>query len=229
MNVQEDFWRRIYEEWLPAFCHARDYDPAGFRPEAKKLHESDLRDFLRAINHKVVAVDADNNFRASRSNVAEHIFWEGSSRISPRPISLWIEPIITVAAIARLHLDYDWPVTALGMQSVDWAFDFMAYQPNDLDHEFIAGEVKATSRELDRLQANLRNCCIAGDHDCLGAKPDQRNAHKKWLGLMRSRAPLFWAVGPASESRVFDVRYNGNSISLTAVSIEKLTFSPNNE
>ena len=48
MNAQHEFWRRLNEEWLPAYCNdpARKYDPAGFRVDAKKVTDIDARDFL---------------------------------------------------------------------------------------------------------------------------------------------------------------------------------------
>ena len=193
---------------MPPFCAARGYDSAGFRPDAKKLHEVDIRDFLRAVDHNVVTIDAANNFRAPGSKAVEHIFWEGSGKLSPRPIWPWVEPIITIAAMARLHLDYGWPVECLGMQSKEWAFDLMAFRPDDLEHEFIAGEVKGTSKELNKFLGRLQECCAAGEHDCGDAKIDKKNAHKKWLGLNRCHAPLFWALGPGGDSFVFDVLYN---------------------
>jgi hypothetical protein len=226
VNVQQDFWNRVNEEWLPAFCRAHHYDPPGFRPEAKELHDADIRDFLRAVDYNIVTIDAANNFRAPRSNVVEHIFWEGPNTISPRPISLWIEPIITIAAVGRLHLDYGWPIECLGMQSLNWEFDLMAFELDDPKNEHIAGEVKPTRSELDKFLENLQRCCAAGVHDCLTAKSDRKNAHKKWLGLRRSRAPIFWAIGPGGDSRVFDVLYNeGSPIALEPTALEKLHFT----
>ena len=74
-----------------------------------------------------------------QSKTHEVIFWEHSTLITPRPITLWLEPVITIAAVARLHLDYGWPVDCLGMQSEDSAFDVMAFKPDDLKNEHIAG------------------------------------------------------------------------------------------
>ena len=210
MNVQQEFWHRLKTDWLPAYCNdpARRYDIAGFRADAKKVADIDARDFMRALDHNVVTVDSGGRFRMPRSSANEVIFWELSPTVSPRPISLWIEPVITIAAVARLDLDYGWPVDCLGMQSIEWAFDLTAFKPNDLEHEFIAGEVKASTRELDRFLAHFQECCAAGDHDCANTKPGRKNAHRKWLGLRRCRAPLFWTIGPGSDSRLFEVLYH---------------------
>jgi hypothetical protein len=227
VNVQEEFWHRLKQEWLPAYCNdpARNYDIAGFRTDAKRVTDVDARDFMRALDHKVVTVDSGGRFRMPRSSVNEVIFWEHPAKVSPRPISLWIEPVITIAAIARLHLDYGWPVECLGMQSVDWAFDFMAFKVDNLEHEFIAGEVKTTTRELDRFLAGLHECCAAGDHDCANANPARKNAHKKWLGLKRSRAQILWALGPDGQNKVFDVLSNKDrTIRLNPATEQRIRF-----
>lgn len=70
------------------------------------MTDIDARDFLRAPDHNVVAVDSGGRFRMPRSAVNEVLFWEHSAKLAPRPISLWIEPIITIGAVARLHLHH---------------------------------------------------------------------------------------------------------------------------
>lgn len=227
MSIQQEFWRRLKEDWLPAYCNdpARNYDVAGFRPDTKQVSDIDARDFMRALDHNIVKVDSGGRFRMPRSSVNEVIFWEHPAKVSPRPISLWIEPVITVAAVARLHLDYGWPLGCLGMQSVDWAFDLIAFKPDDPEHEFIAGEVKATTSELNKFMVGLQECCAAGDHDCADANRARKNAHRKWLGLKRSRAAILWAIGPSSESRVFDVSYSQYStMQLNAANEQRLFF-----
>ena len=154
------------------------------------------------------------------------IFWEHSTLITPRPITLWLEPVITIAAVARLHLDYDWPVDCLGMQSEDSAFDVMAFKPDDLKNEHIAGEVKDSARQLDRLLAHMKQCGAEGDADCSEPKI-RRNAHRKIAGLKRCRAPIFWAWGQDGDSRVFEVSYgNDGRIVLNQSPEENLRFRP---
>lgn len=229
MGVQQEFWHRLTEDWLPAYCHdpARRYDPAGFRTVAKQVTNIDARDFLRAVDHNVVTVDSGGRFRMPRSSVNEVIFWEHPAKITPRPISLWIEPIVTIAAVARLHLDYGWPRECLGMQSINWEFDVTAFAPSDPMNEHIAGEAKATSKELDKFLAYLEQCCAAGEHKCDEEKPARKNAHKKWLGLKRCRAPIFWAIGPGGDSRVFDVSFRDNgTVVLISAEQTMLRFPP---
>ena len=107
--VQKEFWHRV-DEWLPQFCAARGYAPAGFRRNAKAVSDIDADDFLRAIDSGIVTVDDANNFHAPMSKASEHIFWEHPRKTTPGPITLWIEPIITIATAARLHFDYGWPI-----------------------------------------------------------------------------------------------------------------------
>ena len=226
MDVQQEFWRRLENEWLPAYCNdpARCYAIEGFKADAKKVVDVDARDFLRALDHNVVSVHSGGRFRMPQSKTHEVIFWEHSTSISPRPITLWVEPIITIAAIARLHLDYGWPVDCLGMQSKDSAFDLMAFKPPDFENEHIAGEVKDSARQLDRLLEHMNQCCAEADSECSAPKI-RKNAHRKIAGLKRCRAPIFWSLGPGGDSRVFNVSYgNDGSIALKRTAKEDLRF-----
>jgi hypothetical protein len=159
-----------------------------------------------------------------QSKTHEVIFWEHSASIVPRPITLWLEPIITIAAMARLHLDYGWPIECLGMQSKDSAFDPMAFKLPDFENEHIAGEVKDSARKLDRLLEHMNQCCAEDDSECSAPKI-RKNAHRKIAGLKRCRAPIFWALGPGGDSRVLNVSYgNDGSIALKQSAKENLRF-----
>jgi hypothetical protein len=119
-----------------------------------------------------------------------------------------MEPIITIAAAARLHLRYGWPKECLGTQlKRNWAFDLFAVRPGTGDKEYIAGEVKKTVKELDQLVSFMRLSCSEGDVDVTAVSGARRNAHKKWVGLRDCRAPMFWAVGPRGISRLYTVTY----------------------
>lgn len=227
MGAQQEFWGRLKEEWLPAYCNdpKRRYAIEGFNAGSKTVSEQDARDFLRAINQKVVSVDSGGRFRAPQSKTHEVLFWEQSTLTKPRPITLWLEPIITIAAVARLHLDYGWPIDCLGMQSEDSAFDVTAFRPDDLKNEYIAGEVKDSATQLDRLLAHMNHCCAEGDSECSAPKT-RKNAHRKIAGLKRCRAPIFWAIGPNGGSRLFDVMYRDDGkITLNRTEEAKLFFS----
>jgi len=59
-NILAEFSRRLWDEWLPAFCFdpAREvYSIEGFKPESIKVMSQDARDFMRALDSRIV-VDA---------------------------------------------------------------------------------------------------------------------------------------------------------------------------
>jgi predicted Zn-dependent peptidase len=58
MEIQQEFWRRLKDQWPVEFCNdpARNYDIAGFRADAKKVTDADARDFLRAFNRENLTV-----------------------------------------------------------------------------------------------------------------------------------------------------------------------------
>jgi hypothetical protein len=185
----------------------------------------DATDFLRAIENRVVQDSGGGRYRVPKSEADVVIFWEGRKTKSPRPITLSIEPVITIASIARLHLDYGWPSRCLGMESAKWQFDFTAFLSEASAAEHIAGEVKKSVRELDFLVEGLRASCQERGLDKASATPARINAHKKWEGLCRSRSPLFWAVGPGGVSHLFSVSYGSqNEVCLREVSTERLAY-----
>lgn len=219
--VQQEFWIRLQAEWLPAYCNdpKRRYSVEGFTGRSSSVSSADARDFLRAIDQKVVTVGEGGRIRMPQSKAFEVIFWEHSTKIVPRPITLWIEPVITIAAVARLHLDYGWPVNCLGMQSKDSAFDLMAFTPSSSTSEYIAGEIKPAVSQLNTLLSNLQRCS-ANEHEASCTSGVRRNAHRKWVALQGRHPPLFWALGPGGESRVFKADYD---------SLDNITFTPVDE
>src|SRR5258706_4324360 len=136
------FADRLSREWLPTYCGdpKRSYSAAGYRATSNKVTSQDANDFLRALDNGVVVDSGGGRYRMPQSKAGEVIFWEGSKAKTPRPITLWMEPVITIASVARLHLDYGWPKRCLGMQSLKWAFDLTAFLPQNLEAEHIAGE-----------------------------------------------------------------------------------------
>ncbi len=194
-EARREFMRRLQDEWLREYCRdsERNYSPEGFRKVDDGLTETDAADFLRALNCGVAWFGDRQRLRMSQGGTSETLFWEGGKKRQPRPISLWLESVITVAVGARLHLDYGWPIESLGMQSADSAFDVMAFKAPDFVNEYIAVEVKKTSREVDQLLQNLTKCC-AGEHDpsCVDGK--RRNAHRKWVAF-HARQPSILGCG----------------------------------
>jgi hypothetical protein len=219
----EVFRRRVKEEWLPVYCGdpKKQYSLDGFKDASIRLDATDARDCMRAIDSGVVQHVAHGRYRAFRGTATETLFWEGSRTKAPRPTTLWLEPAITFAALARLHFDHAWPVDLLGNQPSSWAFDLAAHECKDATRYRILGEVKKTVREAETLLAELQQA--SAKQDATEIRP---NSAQKWRGLLRARPPLMWIVGPAGYSRVFHCTYQSDSaLSLQETAGDALQFA----
>lgn len=205
----ERFTQQLHAIWLPTFCsdEKRNFDPVGFKAASIALAEFDASNFLRAIESGLVRDTGGGRYRCQRSRAQEQIFWEGQKSVEPRPLTLWLEPIITMGTIARLGLDFGWPAELLGMQSKDWAFDFLVYQSSTPQLEQISGEVKTTAVQCDNLMADLRIYGQTGANEALSDHPRHINSFKKWQSLLKSRVELLWVVGPDDYTQLFEVQY----------------------
>ena len=205
----ENFTNQLHAVWLPAFCsdEKRKFDPIGFRDASITLTEFDASNFLRAIENGLVRDTGGGRYKCQRSSAHEQIFWEGLKSVEPRPLTLWLEPIITVGTIARLGLDFGWSDDVLCMQSKDWAFDFVVYQSPTSPIEHIAGEVKTTALQCDNLIADLRIYGQTGADEPLSNHTKHINSFKKWQSLLKGRANLLWVVGPSDYTHLFEVQY----------------------
>jgi hypothetical protein len=203
------FRKRLQAEWLPTFCTDpnRQFSLSGFKESSITITDFDAGNFLRALDNGLVYDAGGGRYHCARSNAQEQIFWEGLKSIQPRPLALWLEPVITIGTMARLRFDFGWPAEVLGMQSKDWAFDFAVYRSATDKNERIAGEVKKSSAEIDELVLQLRAYGQTGATAPLSVHPKHINSFKKWTALLRCRAPLFWAVGPGDYTRIFEVQY----------------------
>lgn len=208
------FADRIVNDLLPTFCDdphraARGYGVAGFRSNFAAVHERDAGNFLRAMDAGLITLvsraEGPALHEAPRSRAGEQFFWTGDKTVVPRPLTLWLEPVITVATLAVLHLDLGWPRHLLGTQSADWAFDVAAYPDAASNDERIACEVKKTVAETDRLVAAMRRLGALPPDDAHGAT--DKNAYRKVKGLRARRAPFFWAVGPGGHDAAFRLTY----------------------
>lgn len=140
----DEFSRRVAEHWLPEYAldAKRGYGVEGFRTN-HRVDEFDAKWFMLGLDSGLVVSDGGGRLRAPRSQATETIFWEcGPKDVRPRPINLWLEPVVTIGALARLHLLHGWPTPHLGLQSRDGAFDLVAYAHGAGDAVAIAGEVK---------------------------------------------------------------------------------------
>jgi hypothetical protein len=220
----DQFYERLRTEWLPRFClpPKRGLERSEFREGSNRVSELDAADFLRAIDSGVVVEKSGGTFWSERSYVQEQLVWQGLKRISPRPLTLWLEPVITIATLARLHLDYGWPATQLGMQSRDWAFDFAVYEARPRDAILIAGEVKKTKREVERLMEDVSTYAGSGATEPASKHPRHVNSYKKWNALRNARVPLIWAVGPNGYSTLRKISYEGRRAQLTPVPLDAL-------
>lgn len=207
-NLQR-FTHRLQTEWLPAFCAdpKRQFSLSGFKESSVSVTDFDAGNFLKALDSGLVYDAGGGRYHCARSNAQEQIFWEGLKSVHPRPLTLWLEPVITIATMARLRFDFGWTAEVLGMQSKDWAFDFAVYRSATDKNERIAGEVKKSKAEIDELVLHLRAYGHTGATAPLSAHSKHINSFKKWTALLRCRAPLFWAVGPGDYTRIFEVQY----------------------
>lgn len=154
--------------------------------------------------------ESNGFFVAPRSAAKEQMFWEGIKTVRPRPITLWIEPIITIGALARLNKEYGWPVENLGTQSKTWAFDLICYEAVS-DKELVACEVKKDMKELEKLLNFMSAHCSSGPDDVEPENAVERNAYRKVQGIRRSWPHLFWALGPGGKGQVYRIHREGHS------------------
>ncbi len=214
MNAIDEFKRRLQKEWLVPFCVARGYTHAGFDGKAiDNLAAIDAADFMQAIDDGLIS-HKDGIFSAAQSKAKEQIFWQGARDSVPRKVTLWLEPIITMAGLMRLQRDFQWPTKQLGLQSKTWAFDLVAYGV-DSSSESLVCEVKKAAHEVDVLLKFMEQRLNTPAEAPSVFKGAERNALKKVLALRASTATVFWALGPNGYGYVFNViRSHANSVSL---------------
>jgi len=202
------------------------YSTAGFKPESIRVSQFDAENFMRALDSGLVVDRGGGRYRCEKSSANEQIFWTGSKSVKPRPLTLWIEPVITIGTIARLGLDYEWPKETLCMQSKDWAFDFAIIKGNDKEDEHIVGEVKKTEKEIDNLIDHMEEYGRTGMTDGLSLPSNETNSFRKWKSLLRSKPPLFWAVGPNDYTHLFFVDYQSDArASFSKIELDNLAVS----
>ena len=222
MNALQKFSQRLHTEWLPAYCcdAQRNYDPSGFKPASIKVSEADARDCMLAIDQKVVVDAGGGRFRACMSSAHEVLFWEGHKTKSPRSITLWLEPVITFSALARLHVAYAWPKENLGTQPRGWAFDLAAYRRGADQPPQILGEVKKSSSELHVLREDLLKLSN-------GAAPATlpKNSTRKWHAVLVNKPRLVWLVGPNEESYLYAPVFTSSGCTLREANFSAFSHS----
>jgi hypothetical protein len=225
--TSQAFRDRIMGTLLPQFCNDQNRGSGceGFKEDWRKVTEKDAADFLLALDACLVEHLGRGLYRAPRSRASEQFFWSGRKNISPRPITFWVEPIITVAVLHRLSHELGWPKHLLGTQSRKWEFDVTAYRVSDLNNEYVACEVKKTVPELDQLvELMQRFATDPGLCDAIKSSREE-NACRKLKGLRDRHASIFWAVGPNGANKVFRMTYaDGGRVTFTPASDDALRY-----
>ncbi|WP_226018584.1 hypothetical protein [Novosphingobium sp. FKTRR1] len=132
MSSLDEFNALILNRLAPDFCsdESRRMQLSGLVATSNRVTEADAEDFLRAWKTGLCAHQGRGQYLVGEAVVREQFFWSGAKHSEQRSFTLWMEPVITVAAIGRLHLDYKWPSSRLAAQSNDWAFDIVAKKAN---------------------------------------------------------------------------------------------------
>ena len=205
----DEFAAQLVSRWLPAFCEARGevISPERLvRKNLDALSDVDAGWFLRAVREGHV-VEEGEFFSSDLAGAKEKILWSDAGVGGARRAHLWLEPVITIGALARLAEEYRWPRDRVGLQSkAPWPFDLMGYGA-DRETEVLACEVKKAPREIDVLVRDMTRFAAIPP---LPQDPDSstpRNAYRKVVGIRRT-SPDFsgrWDrpdTGSCSRSRV---------------------------
>ena len=210
MNARTEFDKLLADRLYPDFSSdpSRRAGALGFVAKSNCVTEVDARDFLRAWNAGLPVHQGRGQYLVGAGRVHEQFFWSGAKAAENRTFTLWLEPVLSMGAIARLHLDHGWPVAHLVAQSSDWAFDIVALAP-DGTSQAIAGEVKKTRVEVDDLLDRMV-AFGASPHAPEPGPGKLRNAYKKVESLRNWRPPILWLVGPAHYEKVIEVEYGDN-------------------
>lgn len=222
MDILQRFTQRVCTDWLTTYCsdRKRNYDAAGFNKASIRVAEADAKDCMLAIDYGVVCDTHGGRYRANMSTAQEVLFWEGHKTKSPRPITLWLEPVITFAALARLHLVHGWPKEQLGMQPKGWAFDLAAHEATGDSPPRILGEVKKSGEELRRLRADLLKLSTGEPAETVSI-----NSAKKWKALLATKPAIVWLLAPNEESYVYAPSYSSDGCELREVEYSALAHS----
>lgn len=226
MTACETFERLLKTVLIPDFCsdESRRMAPSGFVESSNRVAEVDAADFLRGWETGLPVHQGRGQYLVGHGRVKEQFFSSGSKSVTPRTFTLWMEPVITVAAIARLHLDHGWPISLLAAQSDDWAYDIVGRTMQD-GAVRVAGEVKKSRREVDKLIDELIE--FGSDLTLPNPLPEKyKNSLKKLISLRKIRAPILWVVGPDCYQKVFLVRYEGDIVSFVPAPLSALAFLP---
>lgn len=212
---------RISNEFLAEFCKNPKHpwrSPDCFNPDWSKVHEVDAADCLRGLDGEVVRRLSWGRFQGYRTHNKEQFF---HSHPQKKRITLGLESIITLAALARLHFDLGWPKDMLGGESRGGAFDVATYVFDDSHVEYIAGEVKKCAAELEQLIELMTR--FGRDPSDKPKRKQEENSFNKIQALRSRRPPLFWAVGPGGSNYAFRMGYaEDESVCFDEIPVQEL-------
>ena len=115
MSARAEFDELLAERLIPDFCSdaRRRADASGFVAKSNNVTEDDAADFLRAWRAGLPVHKGRGQYIVGVGRVHEQFFSSGLKAVEQRSFTLWLEPIITMGSIARLHLDHGWPISRL--------------------------------------------------------------------------------------------------------------------
>ncbi len=200
------------------FCNNPKLGPgvAVFGGVGKKIAARDASDFVSGFKAGLVKPHKKGQYRAAQSCASEQFFWSGSKKKEPRSVTLWVEPIIAVAALWRLHSQYEWPVEHLGTQSKRWGFDVCTYERPSPPTEpatspmVIACEIKKTTKELDEMVMLMKKFISDPPPQDELKFSKEVNAFRKVEELRLLKPRYFWAVGPGGYNMTFRIAFHND-------------------
>jgi hypothetical protein len=200
------FKDRFVGDLLPTFCNdpSRGWGCEGFKEDWKDVTEKDAADFLLALDAGLIEHRGRGLYRAPKSLASEQFFWSGKKSILPRPVTLWVEPIITVAVLARLHSKWGWPKELIGTQFQHWEFDVTAYRASDPSNEYVVCEVKKTVAEQDQLVELMQRFSTDRDAGDALKSSREKNAFRKLKGFKQGTLLFSGRLGQTMPIRYFE-------------------------
>lgn len=207
MSARSEFDQLLQQHLIPEFCSdpKLSLDASSFLHGTNVVTETDAADFLRAWKADFAVHKDRGRYHICETRVLDQFFWELGKLVPGRKFSLWMEPIITMGALARLHFDLGWPKNMLVSQPGNWALDLAARSSDG--KTAIAGEVKKTRKETENLIRHMRALGESPNATEPSSRP-ARNAFRKVSALRKICAPLFWAIGPDGYEQVFSMKYD---------------------
>ena len=215
--------RSRVNQLLPDYHEAYGGKPRDFIDRIDDLSAEDARWTLRALDEGIVEILPKTRLRLPQSPIKTTLVWRNAGNVS-----FFIEGALSAGAAARLHFEFGWPVDTLGFES-PWkpyrrAFDLFAVHEGSM--EYLAGEAKTANESVTRVVEEMQACGRLGVHEHpTPTSPIVINAHRKWGGLLRSKAPVFFAFGPGEDWQSFLVAYDeGVPVRFRPVTLDALVF-----